>query len=1851
MRKNAGFMILTLLLLTVPALANAWTLAVKVAGGTDTKGVTVAYGTPPVSNYFKSTITNMYPVGKVTVTAAAGFQSMTLDDKPVVNGVLAPTSGNHTLSVTYQTTATTSGLILAQVPGGQIYAGNRNSTWTTDKVIGLVAGTIVPIAIAPDSNHKVTGYSVGLSTFTVSGKAAGEVVNVTAPADLALSTVTPVFALTAKTSVTLYAPTDGTTSNGQWGGPGTNPVVVSATATSNDSNLKYAFAVTGPASFSQAVSANQTFSFFPTIVGTYVVKATVTSDADSVGVVATAKINVTANQASVTQTCTSCHSTQSPAIVAGYATSIHNQSTESSCQGCHTPDAPHANNVNSVNVSPTTFVVLSSAANGVAKKSIFCTKCHNSAAGYPIPHPTTGQTMTCPECHGGGTDAHAIKAATIAPVVNSVTTDCSKCHAAENTNFNKSIHWITVGNAGYHYDTDPTVKNAEVIGPSCIYRCHFKASDYVPGSVPGDMTVGTAKGCATCHTGAITPAGNVTNPQAPIHDTTATSASTCEACHSGGNHGTTGTDFHASKHWNSSLEIGPEFAGGKVPGQINANESWTTTENGALTTCAYRCHFKPGMGPDPTKRSTGGITYTDPKTGTVYNRPTGDGCVACHDSHNPTASVQATCLACHSGSNHGKVPAAYFASVHATSPDFSPTEKTPYMAGKTQEIVQASCLACHNPHLPEATTYNASRMNAKIDVCSSCHNGIKAEGRKIGSVVHFASASTAATVAPSGLSYVGSAGRPVNSCSECHFNYDPHALAGFKNNSASQVLASWANSGHGSLNAETWKADDHRYKASNDFAGSTKGVTPENSAANFCVHCHTAKGLVEFITADSKHAIFTNISSVGDRTNWDASPLVCSGCHAPDANGATTSVVRTVPAAVGFYNVTTSSTNHLTAKISVKHQYANYGQSNLCMTCHVGAAGSGEVIKKAFAQNSNFAGSYVNPHHGYAGATLGQYGMYEYGDYTNLVNSHAAIGGTANGPCVSCHLKGTDHSLAAVSDVCVSCHGAGFTIDTAKANYQASLLVLKNALVANGLPIARAAATWGTGITGANNMGASMNYFNLSDSATDAAAYVHNPKYAKKVILDTIDWLAHGTLTGSISDVLAAQQTAGTLTEAQATQVTAAMESSNLMSGQAALSCAGCHNDKTGQFEGSTHWVTVANQGYHYDTNPLVPNEEPQETSCIYRCHFKASNYVAGSTPGDNTVGTAYGCATCHSGALAAGGNVTATPTAAHMTAETADNTCKVCHSGGKHEATTHATNHATATDCVACHNAHTLRVGLPHQNYTTSIANPNYRASYVTPRTTCATCHFAGPANDGNDTVRTAWKESGHGDNNGAAWKDSASHVWKNSGTAVNFQTTIPVNDCVRCHTANGFAAFATSGFTNVSSLHATDKDSEPLACNACHVSGAAARLAVPAVTTFYNVSTVDKTSKKTIKSRIQANFPDVGESNLCVSCHAARVNGPNLTALANSGNWDLSNTSFQNSHYDAAAGTMYMKVGFKNFTTLSAPAPKSFVGAAFASTQTYNQTLTALDTTTPDGVAGGQNSAHRRVGTALIAGSEDYLVAGGDPTAIATNGPCVTCHMKAYNPIAGNGFAADAVRSGAGHSLKIDEATAQQLCLPCHADAPHLDGGDGAGNGKYTTMANLADMEKAMMEPQKEAVQNGLNLVKQLLLVKYQIKYDSASYPYFYDMQKDATGKTAVTDWTRKNVAGVSNAAVLALGTANVTVIPTGGLTQTQAYRLMGACFNLNVLARDPGAYVHARTYTQRLVYDTVDFLDNNRMDFTPLVTARVVSPVAFKGTNVNVHASDGTLATESMAWLAGTHYNDTNVGNFLSPLRVRP
>ena len=55
------------------------------------------------------------------------------------------------------------------------------------------------------------------------------------------------------------------------------------------------------------------------------------------------------------------------------------------------------------------------------------------------------------------------------------------------------------------------------------------------------------------------------------------------------------------------------------------------------------------------------------------------------------------------------------------------------------------------------------------------------------------------------------------------------------------------------------------------------------------------------------------------------------------------------------------------------------------------------------------------------------------------------------------------------------------------------------------------------------------------------------------------------------------------------------------------------------------------------------------------------------------------------------------------------------------------------------------------------------------------------------------------------------------------------------------------------------------------------------------------------------------------------------------------------------------------------------------------------------------------------------------------------------------------------------------------------------------------------------------------------------------------------------------------------------------------MAVCFNTNLLAHDPGAYVHNRVYVKRLLYDSIDWADDNRMNYSTGTTLNSLSAVA--------------------------------------------
>jgi hypothetical protein len=226
---------------------------------------------------------------------------------------------------------------------------------------------------------------------------------------------------------------------------------------------------------------------------------------------------------------------------------------------------------------------------------------------------------------------------------------------------------------------------------------------------------------------------------------------------------------------------------------------------------------------------------------------------------------------------------------------------------------------------------------------------------------------------------------------------------------------------------------------------------------------------------------------------------------------------------------------------------------------------------------------------------------------------------------------------------------------------------------------------------------------------------------------------------------------------------------------------------------------------------------------------------------------------------------------------------------------------------------------------------------------------------------------------------------------------------------------------------------------------------------------------------------------------------------------------------------------------------------------------------------------STHRKLGTPAIIGNNGITAA---QTNLTSNGPCVACHFN-----------------GGNHSLKIDQKTITAVCNTCHSSE---------GGHAITT---LADFNQYFLEPQSEAYQAALNLAIKVFNDKntgITITNEAAPLNEFVRAYKTSALPTlteaAAADWT-----------------AAMTVLGSG----YNKARVMGAVSNIVLFKRDPAAYAHARTYSRRLLYDTIDYLDDGAMNKSASVTAItksavVGSPVYGLFGKGATAFTDGTLTT---------------------------
>jgi hypothetical protein len=179
----------------------------------------------------------------------------------------------------------------------------------------------------------------------------------------------------------------------------------------------------------------------------------------------------------------------------------------------------------------------------------------------------------------------------------------------------------------------------------------------------------------------------------------------------------------------------------------------------------------------------------------------------------------------------------------------------------------------------------------------------------------------------------------------------------------------------------------------------------------------------------------------------------------------------------------------------------------------------------------------------------------------------------------------------------------------------------------------------------------------------------------------------------------------------------------------------------------------------------------------------------------------------------------------------------------------------------------------------------------------------------------------------------------------------------------------------------------------------------------------------------------------------------------------------------------------------------------------------------------------------------------------AAAKNGPCAACHFGSKN---------------GSHNLKpytvysATDTSINPLCINCHTTR-------GEGTNSYVTwLGDDATAATFTGTTHKARYQAGLEALRVLLQDKgYTF---TAGYPYFAAKNWLSAGDTDTTG----NVTGKNN---------------------------MGAAFNYNLLIHDPGGVAHNRRYTRRLIYDAMDWLDNNQLDYSVSATLAALPDPAYK------------------------------------------
>jgi hypothetical protein len=535
---------------------------------------------------------------------------------------------------------------------------------------------------------------------------------------------------------------------------------------------------------------------------------------------------------------------------------------------------------------------------------------------------------------------------------------------------------------------------------------------------------------------------------------------------------------------------------------------------------------------------------------------------------------------------------------------------------------------------------------------------------------------------------------------------------------------------------------------------------------------------------------------------------------------------------------------------------------------------------------------------------------------------------------------------------------------------------------------------------------------------------------------------------------------------------------------------------------------------------------------------------------------------------------------------------------------------------CVNCHTAATMTTYAAHfsKDSPSYLGFDNVARTLVNPanspnNTSAASCNGCHNPHDMSTllAVNQQWAASAHADTTDDPFKE---------------QAFIKNTTCNRCHSGTGFRYYMTIGKQvpiTTAILGQYSSAREVIGCSSCHTDYSWNRLATdkrPASPTFTPPKFANFSTPYARFANVGKYFPgnlnnptlsgagvfDVGDTKLCIPCHSGRSGrtGASVSAAINSPT---------DPHYFPAAGVMYMKIGYINFvpqsTVLPAVAASATLSAIPAST--YGKSLISSDD-----LAGGVTSTHRKLGTTAINGDShnpSFFVPGN----LDSGGPCVTCHMTA------------------GHTWQITGDTYNRVCINCHTS-------------ERGTPLNASNFLGAFVDENRDQMNNALALAVKLLETNYDITVQLADIesPQEASFVRKSTG--AAINWTTFTTDTHGNT-----------------LSAAQLTNLKGAMFNIQLGYKENTAFLHARSYSRRFIYDAIDWLDDSVINMS--VGATALGPIgqtvldsagniAFKkGTKAFVTDTNGPLdpgTTASMTYLIGF---DRTFGTWTPPERERP